>query len=113
MANTKGKRKDTKPVDEVVNKVEKETVKEVVAEAKKETVKEVDETTLFINKKGTVNCPKLNVRKGPSLNSAIISIISEGDRLEVLKHVNDTWYKVRISDKGFGFCMKEFITLDK
>lgn len=86
MDNTRGKRIEMMPVDEVITKV--------VAPK---------------NKKGTVTCFKLNVREAPSIESAIYSVISENDVVEILDDMDNTWYKVRFDGVVTGFCMKEFI----
>ena len=91
MANARGKRKETKPIDEVIGNIEN-----------------VD-NTIPSNKIGVVNCQNLNVRKEPTTDSAILRIIPKDTKVEILSDENETWYKVRIGDIGTGFCMKEFI----
>ena len=93
MANTRSKRKEVEPVDEVVNAVTEETT----------------EPKAPSNKKGVVICQNLNMRKAPTLGSAILRIIPKDTKVEILSDANETWYKVRIDDIGTGFCMKEFI----
>lgn len=96
MANTRGKRKETIPVDEVM-----------------ENNKTVEETVPPTNKEGTVKCQNLNVRKAPSMGATILQIISKGTKVEILDDVNDLWYKIRVGEIESGYCMKEFINIDK
>lgn len=103
MANTRGKRKETKPVDEVMD------TNETVVD---ETVNATSNTTPS-NKKGIIKCSKLNVRKAPTKGSDILKIISEGTEVEILKDAGDAWYKVRVGEIESGYCMKEFIKVSK
>ena len=103
MANARGKRKETKPVDEAMGNIEN-TVDE--------TIKNTNDTTPS-NKTGVVDCQNLNVRKAPTMGSTILRIIPKDTEVEILADANETWYKVRIGDIGTGFCMKEFIKVEK
>ena len=96
MANIKGKKKETIPVSETT-----------------EIIKTVDETVPSMIKEGIVKCQNLNVRKAPSMSATILQIISIGTKVEILDDVNDLWYKIRVSDIEKGYCMKEFINIDK
>lgn len=96
MANTRGKRKETTPVDEVM-----------------ENNKTVEETVPPKNKEGIVNCQNLNVRKAPSMSATILKIISMGTKVEIIDDINDFWYRICVSDIEKGYCMKEFINIDK
>lgn len=103
MANTRGKRKETAPVDEAIEVIETADIEHPVVE-----------TVSAYPKKGKVhNCTKLNVRRAPSTTAPIMKIISEGTKVEVLDEVEDAWYKVHVDGVGTGFCMKEFIKLGK
>lgn len=96
MANTKGKKKETIPVSETT-----------------EIIKTVDEIAPLIVKEGIVKCQNLNVRKAPSMGATILKIISMGTKVEIIDDINDLWYKIRVSDIEKGYCMKEFINIDK
>ena len=96
MANTRGKRKEVEPVDEVMNTAAAETT-------------ETAETEAPSNKKGTVICQNLNVRKAPAMGSTILKIIPKDTKLVILEAASDAWYKVRVGEIEDGFCMKEFI----
>lgn len=107
MANTRGKRKETLPVDEVMEK------NPVVEETAEPETKAAPKPKAPFHGKGTVNCKNLNVRKAPAMGATILQIIPEGTVVEILSDVNDTWYKVRVGNIESGFCMKEFITAAK
>lgn len=96
MANTKGKKKEITPVGEVM---ENNTM--------------VDEIVPSIIKEGIVKCQKLNVRKAPSMSATILQIISIGTKVKILDDVNDLWYKIRVGEIEKGYCVKEFIDIDK
>lgn len=98
MANTRGKRKETLPVDEVMDNIENALDDAIQIE-----------TPLTEN--GIVNCHALNVRKAPSKEAAVLQIIPKDTEIEVLEQVDDDWYKVHVSNLGTGFCMKEFINI--
>lgn len=95
----KGYKRDLSSIDEPVN-----TVDETVAE---ET--SFDEIKMKLNKKGSVICMNLNVRKEPTKDSTILQIISKDTVIEILDDVDDAWYKIRVGEIESGFCMKEFI----
>lgn len=109
MATTRGKRKETNPVDEIMDKTD------VISESVDEIVDKVDTTSepMVSRRKGTVICPNLNVRKAPSLGAAIFHSIPEGTTVEILSNANETWYEVHVGKIESGFCMKEFIKEDK
>lgn len=96
MANTKEKKKETTPVGEVM-----------------ENNKIVDEIVQSIIKEGIVKCQNLNVRKAPSMSATILQIISIGTKVKILDDVNDLWYKICVNDIEKGYCVKEFIDIDK
>lgn len=110
MANTRGKRKETQPVDEIMDQVKEETTEEV-----KETVKEETTETVEVKvptlQKGVVKCHNLNVRKAPTTGATILRIIPKDTEVKILADVNETWYKVHIPEIETGFCMKEFIKI--
>lgn len=75
MPNTRGKRKEILPVDEVMD------TNKTVADETTNTTSNI----IFSSKKGIVKCSKLNVRKEPTKGSDILKIISEGTEVEILK----------------------------
>lgn len=109
MANTRGKRKDSAPVDEAMEKVDttiKPTKSTIVPGEGARANAEGHAT-------GTVICDKLNVRKAPTKGSTVLKIISKDTKVKILDSANDVWYKVCVDNIGTGFCMKEFIKVGK
>lgn len=86
MSKTRGLRKDMNPVDEVMN--------------------DMVETDVQI---GTVTASLLNVRKEPSMKSAILQVIRQNDKVEILEDKEELWYMIKIDGNVTGFCMKSFI----
>lgn len=105
MVNTRGKRKEMEPVDEVMGQVKEEVVKKT----KRTVKKDVSELKVPQIRKGIVICSNLNVRKEPTTGATILQIITKDTEVKILDDVNETWYKVRVSEIVTGFCMKEFI----
>lgn len=102
MPNIKDRKEVTLPIDEQVNKVS-------VEESKKEVAKMESPS----KKKGKVICQSLNMRKGPTIDSEILRILTKGIEVKILDDTDDIWYKVCVGGVGTGFCMREFIKLDK
>lgn len=95
----------TEPVEETV-----EEVTEPVEETVEEVVEKVVEPTPEPKTYGTVNCSKLNVRKGPSIHSNPLCIVESGTEMEI-ETFNNEWVKVVTPDGVSGYCMKKFIDL--
>ena len=95
----------TEPVEEVV-----EEVTEPIEETVEEVVEKVVEPTPEPKTYATVNCSKLNVRKGPSIHSNPLCIVESGTTMEI-ETFNDEWVKVVTPDGVSGYCMKKFIDL--
>lgn len=94
-----GKRKTTKPVDEMINNIE---VNEAL-----ETLEEKVEAKV----KGIVkDCTNLNVRKKPSKDSEILGVIPKDSEVILVDDTVDGWFKVRAKGIGTGFCMRKYIT---
>lgn len=56
------------------------------------------------------NCERLNVRRAPRKDAAVITIIPEDTELKVLGDSRDgEWYKVHMDDGTKGWCMKQYI----
>ena len=95
------------------DRVKEEAVEEVT-EPVEETVEEVVEKVVEHNPEpktyGTVNCSKLNVRKGPSVHSNPLCIVESGTEMEI-ETFNNEWVKVVTPDGVSGYCMKKFIDL--
>lgn len=98
--NTRGKRKELDPIDEVT--MEQPVIEEVTEEPKTDT---------FLD--GIVhNCVKLNVRKNPSIDSDVIAVINEQDKIKV-KDVDtlSDWYFIQLPNGKEGFSMKKYVAL--
>lgn len=102
MANIKDRKEAISPANEQANKVsiEKSTTEAIKTEAPSK-------------KKGNVICQSLNMRKGPTIDSEILRILTKGTEVKILDDTDDTWYKVCVGGVGTGFCMREFIKLGK
>lgn len=105
--------KETESVEEVTNdivselpgsdvEVSNDIVEDIATEEIEEEQKEV---------KGTVNCPKLNLREQPNINSKVITVLNANTIVIINEEVNDFYnITVYISDAIFnGYCMSKFI----
>jgi len=94
---------EPKIVDETVNE-------ESIVEEPKET--EVVEDK--IEQRGIVNCPRLNLRKEPNINSEVITVLLQNLTVIINDEVNDFYnVTVYIGDSIFnGYCMSKYITLE-
>lgn len=102
--NTRGKRKELDPIDEVV--IEQPVIEKVVSE-----VEEEPKTDMFLD--GIVhNCVKLNVRKNPSIDSDVIAVLNEQDKIKVkdVDTISD-WYFIQLPNSKEGFSMKKYIAV--
>ena len=102
--NTRGKRKEPDPIDEVA--MEQPVIEEVVSEVAEEP--KIDE---FLD--GIVhNCVKLNVRKNPSIDSDVIAVLNEQDKIKV-KDVDtlSDWYFIQLPNGKEGFSMKKYVAV--
>ena len=57
---------------------------------------------------GVVNCSKLNIRRGPSIDTTSLCIVEGGSKLDI-EQFNEEWLKVLTEDGISGYCMREFI----
>ena len=102
--NTRGKRKELDPIDEVA--MEQQVIEEVSSE-----VREEQKTDTFLD--GIVhNCVKLNVRKNPSIDSDVIAVLNEQDQIKVkdVDTISD-WYFIQLPNGEEGFSMKKYIAV--
>lgn len=107
MENSKGKIKETMPVDEVIDITEKNTIDDVMEKVN------TTESPVKPDREGTVICQNLNVRKAPAKGSTVLKIIPKDTKVKILSDANDAWYKVSVDDIKNGFCMKEFIKVSE
>ena len=94
--------------EEVVETVEE--TEEVTEEVKvTNTIKNADEETeAKVPIYGVVNCARLNIRRGPSIDTRPVTIVENGSELEI-ETFNDEWFKVLTNDGISGYCMKKFV----
>lgn len=108
--NQYANKEETTPVEEIEESIDTtETVEEneVVTE---ETEVIEDKTPDEVPKPvyGVVNCSKLNIRRGPSIDTASLCIVEGGSKLDIEQY-NEEWLKVLTEDGISGYCMREFI----
>lgn len=108
--NQYANKEETTPVEEIEESIDTtETVEEneVVTE---ETEVIEDKTQDEVPKPvyGVVNCSKLNIRRGPSIDTASLCIVESGSKLDI-EQFNEEWLKVLTEDGISGYCMKKFI----
>lgn len=77
---------------------EEPALEEVVEEAKE--------------KIGSVNCAKLNVRVSPSTTALVVCILDSGSKVSITDDSDPEFYKVYTETGAYGFCMKQFITVE-
>lgn len=93
---------------------EKVDIVETAEEAIAETVAEAVESEPSIVYGKIANCTKLNIRKKPNIKSDILTVIDTKAVVEIYPDNSPKgWYKVIVSKGIEGYCMKEFIKLDK
>lgn len=96
-----------KPEDEEIAEIYGETeLPEPIEEDIPEEEPEVEEPKeeVFNTIYGKVNCPLLNVRKGPSKETEVLRVLKQGDSVEIIGAA-EGWYKISPE----GFVMTEFI----
>lgn len=100
-ASTKASEKETKPTTTEPQTTAPETT---VPETKDDDVKDCGVKTMYTSE-------KVNLRKGPSLNDNVLSVLSKGCEVLVTGYTDD-WYRVKV-DGVNGFCMKRYLSEDK
>lgn len=108
--NQYANKEETTPVEEIEESIDTtETVEEneVVTE---ETEVIEDKTPDEVPKPvyGVVNCSKLNIRRGPSIDTTSLCIVEGGSKLDI-EQFNEEWLKVLTEDGIAGYCMRKFI----
>lgn len=101
-----------KPVDEIA---------EVIAESNANVEVDVDDSASTNRAVEDVpaesligvvsDCKQLNVREKADINSAVVSVVSEGTVLVVEPESStEEWFKIYTETGVEGFCMKKFVT---
>ena len=108
--NQYANKEETTPVEEIEESIDTtETVEEnevVTEETEVIEDKIPDEVPKPVY--GVVNCSKLNIRRGPSIDTASLCIVEGGSKLDIEQY-NEEWLKVLTEDGISGYCMRKFI----
>ena len=108
--NQYANKEETTPVEKIEESIDTtETVEETEVVTEETEVIE-DKTPDEVPKPvyGVVNCSKLNIRRGPSIDTASLCIVEGGSKLDI-EQFNEEWFKVLTEDGIAGYCMREFI----
>ena len=122
MSNKNFKNQNRRNYNQYANKEETTSVEEIeesidTTETVEETEEVTEETEVIEDKTpdeipkpvyGVVNCSKLNIRRGPSIDTASLCIVEGGSKLDI-EQFNEEWFKVLTEDGISGYCMREFI----
>lgn len=128
--NYRSYRQMVKPVDEVVPAAVEEEVAEVIAEAVANEEVDVDECAACdeVEELPTIEedgnkplvgavkgCSRLNIRSGAGKEFNVIAVVEEGTALMIDYpiDVNSEWFKIYTEAGIEGYCMKQFVTVDK
>ena len=65
----------------------------------------------FATTKGTVNTDTLNLRKEASKTAAVLSLLNQGDEVEILEESGD-WYKIKVNNVT-GYVHKDYIDIEE
>lgn len=108
--NQYANKEETTPVEEIEESIDAtETVEE--NEVVTEETEVIEDKTLDEVPKpvyGVVNCSKLNIRRGPSIDTTSLCIVEGGSKLDIEQY-NEEWLKVLTEDGISGYCMRKFI----
>lgn len=83
-------------------------VKETAIQEEEVKVPVIEEISTVAKIGVVANCKALNVRKSPSLDAEIVTVLDETRVVKILDTKND-FYKVEIATDQVGYCMKKFI----
>ena len=122
MSNKNFKNQNRRNYNQYANKEETTSVEEIeesidTTETVEETEEVTEETEVIEDKTpdeipkpvyGVVNCSKLNIRRGPSIDTTSLCIVEGGSKLDIEQY-NEEWLKVLTEDGISGYCMREFI----
>ena len=108
--NQYANKEETTPVEEIEESIDTTETVEETEEVTEETEVIEDKTPDEVPKPvyGMVNCSKLNIRRGPSIDTASLCIVEGGSKLDIEQY-NEEWLKVLTEDGISGYCMREFI----
>ena len=115
MSDKNFKNQNRRNYNQYANKEKTTPVEEI--EESIDTTETVEETEVIEDKTpdevpkpvyGVVNCSKLNIRRGPSIDTASLCIVESGSKLDIEQY-NEEWLKVLTEDGISGYCMRKFI----
>ena len=108
--NQYANKEETTPVKEIEESIDTTETVEETEEVTEETEVIEDKTPDEVPKPvyGMVNCSKLNIRRGPSIDTASLCIVEGGSKLDIEQY-NEEWLKVLTEDGISGYCMRKFI----
>ena len=108
--NQYANKEETTPVEEIEESIDTTETAEETEVVTEETEIIEDKTPDEVPKPvyGVVNCSKLNIRRGPSIDTASLCIVEGGSKLDI-EQFNEEWLKVLTEDGISGYCMKKFI----
>ena len=59
-------------------------------------------------------CYKLNIRKSPSKTAEVVAIVPDGSELTIApSSIDKPWFRVTTADGVKGFCMCDYIIIDR
>lgn len=99
----KPKQTPTEEVDTVETPVEQPVEQPVEEEVVKKTTKEAVVS----------GCNMLNIRADSNKDAAVVAVVSVGTEVIVDKCKTKGWYQVWLANGVSGFCMKDYITINK
>lgn len=108
--NQYANKEETTPVEEIEESIDTTEMVEENEVVTEETEVIEDKTPDEVPKPvyGVVNCSKLNIRRGPSIDTTSLCIVEGGSKLDI-EQFNEEWLKVLTEDGISGYCMREFI----
>ena len=108
--NQYANKKETTPVEEIEESIDTTKTVEENEVVTEETEVIEDKTPDEVPKPvyGVVNCSKLNIRRGPSIDTTSLCIVEGGSKLDIEQY-NEEWLKVLTEDGISGYCMRKFI----
>ena len=108
--NQYANKEETTPVEEIEESIDTTEMVEENEVVTEETEVIEDKTPDEVPKPiyGVVNCSKLNIRRGPSIDTTSLCIVESGSKLDI-EQFNEEWLKVLTEDGISGYCMRKFI----
>ena len=108
--NQYANKEETTPVEEIEESIDTTEAVEENEVVTEETEVIEDKTPDEVPKPvyGVVNCSKLNIRRGPSIDTTSLCIVEGGSKLDIEQY-NEEWLKVLTEDGISGYCMRKFI----